>query len=372
MDVTLIRGGRLVDPADDTVRAADLLVAFPVCDCSLALGPILHEELLGRGAVRIEDFDRLVAAEGVLSDGAERLTRPVTCPACGASIVPDEALIRILFTYAAARKADMVTVWDGVTSTRFVWSHQDGTVAVLDSRADMTPFVTASSFRLALGQVRFDEPEHPPALRSCLRQDPDFLPAVELTAQIRMAQGRYKDATALFRRVAREAPGRVASWLGLGLCLSEAFRRHPTSDNAELAEQAVRCLLEAEERSIAPEATIYRALGSVLLMSGHAEAARDQLEIALSMDENHSETIFHLGMARLRCHDPEQALGLLQHASVDRPDDPGPALWLTECLTDLGELERARQELARATALGAPHRRAEALAQRIALRGKKA
>ena len=353
-------------------RASDLLVSFLGCGCGWLDPEVRIEELVGLGAEREEDFPRLAARAIAGRDAA-----PVTCPDCGASLDPRQALAQMLFTHAASRRADLVTLQQGRTLRRFLWSHTDGSLRVLDPRqgsasgkgSDLDAFLVASSFRLALGQVRFHDPQQPPALRSCLRRDPNFLPAVELTAQIRMAQGLFQDAAALFRRVVRESPGRVESWYALGLCLTESFRAAPASDKPELAEQAVRALLEAEERSLSPVAAHHRALGALLLMAGHEEAAAQQLETALDLEPDHPDAVLHLGMARLRCHRPQEARGLLERAAEDRPQDPVAALWLAESLIALGEHQEAEAQLARCRALGAPSERIDALANKLLSRG---
>ncbi len=319
----------------------DLALAFAYCpDCRRPAPEPAWTQLLGEGAERAEDLAALLG-------NAPFERRAVTCPECKRTLPPDGADWRLLATYSSATSAELLTLVDHEGQTVwFEWT--DGGPVALDDRGRLLPFLAASAYRKALGQVEFPG-GWPSALGTCLRLDPDFVPGLELAAQVRLGQGRLTEALALFERVLERDPGRARAWHGLGLGLAELFRQAPTRENVPLAARAVQCLQRSLD--IEDSAGTHRSLGSVLLMLGKDEAALAHLQRAHDADPDHETTRFHLAMALMGTGDHARALRLLD--GLGDTDDPSVSLRRAECLAAMGRSEEARRELERSASLGA-------------------
>ena len=320
------------------------------------------------GAVRPEDLgDRL----NLLVEQDAGTDFKAACPSCGHTDSPSTVWQVQLLTYSNRKEADLVSaraMEAGRPSRGVLYfvRHGDGTVTALrGTRAELNSFLTESAFRAALGEADFSgEGRYPPSLRSCLQLDPDFPPAIELLAQIRLSAGRLEDAAAGFRRVIELDDTRRFSWHGLGLCLQEMYRKNPRRNGNRVLTQAGECLLMALALEDTP--SIRRALGGFFAMAGQHAEARPHLEAALAADPDHAPTNYNLAVVHLAEGEPDSALPFLDLAVKAMPKDPDARRRRAECLLNLGRLEEAGEELQRAYDLAPADRRIRDLSKELA------
>lgn len=343
-----------------------VLLRCSACDAAFpaAAGRLFERE----GAVRPEDLgDRL--NQLVEEDAGADFKAP--CPTCGHTDSPSAVWQVQLLTYSYRKEADLVSA-RGIEAGRpsravhYFVRHGDGTVTALrGNRAELNPFLTESAFRAALGEADFSgEGRYPPSLRSCLQLDPDFPPAIELQAQIRLSAGRLEEAAAGFRRVIELDDTRRFSWHGLGLCLQEMYRKNPKRNGNRVLTQAGECLLMALALEDTP--AIRRSLGGFFAMAGQHAGARPHLEAALAADPDHASTNYNLAVVHLAEGDPDSALPLLDLAVKSLPRDPDARRRRAECLLSLGRLDEAGEELQRAYDLAPQDRRIRDLSKKLA------
>lgn len=319
-----------------------------------------------QGSVRPEDVkDRLefLAGQPDEFEGA--------CPSCGKRD-PKPSVCQVqLLIYCNGRKADLVSVMDvecgrSAGTVRYLQRHEDGKVTGLrGARAELVPFLAESAFRAALGEADFSgEGRYPPSLRACLQLQPDFPPALELLAQVRLSARRYEEAAAGFRRVVELDDTRRHSWHGLGLALQEMYRKNPKRNGTEVLRQAGECLLVALDLEDTP--AVRRSVGGFFAMAGQHAEARPHLEAALAADSDHPATNYNLAVVHLAGGNPAEALPLLDRALKGLPYDVDVRRRRAECLLDLDRLDEAQDELRRAYDLAPTDRRIRELSQKLA------
>ena len=126
-----------------------------------------------------------------------------------------------------------------------------------------------------------------------------------------------------FRRALEIDPDLVGGMVGLALADTVAALTDAFEDGPER-------IAEAEERALAlaPRGSMaHYCFGLVLLRTGRAERAIDELKEALSLDPNLAFAHAHIGFAKIALGHAEEAEAHIVEAMRLSPRDPGACVW---------------------------------------------
>ena len=181
--------------------------------------------------------------------------------------------------------------------------------------------------------------------RSCLALRPDHPPALILAGRIARAAGDPAQAAVWFQR-ARELSPELPEPAFL-TCITLLERGDPQA-------QAV---LEQLLRRFPNDPDGWRGIGDALGRAGQLEAAAVALARAAKASADPSHQI-RLGATLQALGRPDEAIAAFRKALVSAPDLAAARLGLGMCLRQTGQLQMARIEVERATAIEAGDSRA--------------
>ena len=202
-----------------------------------------------------------------------------------------------------------------------------------------------------------------------LEKDPGDGTAMFNLASLKMMTGDFGGAATGFTRVLAVQPGDVRTEVALGSALAaegqwaaardqfqEAIAKDGSFDDARYdlgvvdleheqfaeAEAQFRALLLEHPRDVAAE----NGLGSALLAEDRTEEARATFKAAVAADSKSFDALFNLGRIAAEAGQIGEAIGYLERAEVERPEDAETHQGLAAMLAQVGREAEARREAA--------------------------
>jgi FimV-like protein len=188
------------------------------------------------------------------------------------------------------------------------------------------------------------------ALLQALDVEPAFAAAHNTRGSLLLESDRLAEAEAAFRDAIAADPAYAQAHYNLATVLA---RRERLAE----AEAALRAAIRADPRM----ALAHNNLGSVLAMRGDHAGAERAFRQALSIDPKLAEAHFNLGVAQASSNRVAQARSSFESAVELQPDYPEARLNLAVTLAQLGERDRAKEQLQ--VVLKAPDERLRQAAQ---------
>jgi len=177
-------------------------------------------------------------------------------------------------------------------------------------------------YRVGISKLKRDDRAGAEAeMRAALAEQPDYVPAIRVLAQILETMGRDRDAVAAYGRAIEHAPGDAQLRYELGAL-------HQQRGRLDLAGQ---CYLQALERD-AGHARAWSNLGAVLMQQNDVARATAAFERAVSLDANEANAHYNLAQLKLAAGDRAGArrhmlraeeLGLEPSAALRRAIEKG-------------------------------------------------
>jgi tetratricopeptide (TPR) repeat protein len=211
------------------------------------------------------------------------------------------------------------------------WADAEADVRVALAAAPQSEEAIELWMSVLLRTRRFQEAE------AWLQEHPEVPGRDRWLGDLRMAQGRVRDAIAAYTRATAQAPQDVA----LLRALADAYRR---SGKVERALELYRQVADRQPQ----DAEAYFWIGTLCRWRGDVRAAEDAFRQALRLQPRHVEALLGLARIALAREDLSQAEQWLDRARALDPTHPEVAALRGQLLERRGQRREALQEYQRA------------------------